>query len=57
MEGLSFKDKEKLPEMDLTDRQHRRYITSFYESRHGGSGAWLGFFTFLSEEQQIAVFA
>jgi uncharacterized iron-regulated protein len=37
MEGLSLEDKEKLPEMDLTDRQHRRYIASIYKSHHGGS--------------------
>jgi uncharacterized iron-regulated protein len=37
MGGLSLEDKEKLPEMDLTDRQHRRYIASIYKSHHGGS--------------------
>ncbi len=37
MGGLSLEDKEKLPEMDLTDRQHRRSIASIYESHHGGS--------------------
>jgi uncharacterized iron-regulated protein len=37
MEGVSLEDKEKLPEMDLTDRQHRRYISSIYKSHHGGS--------------------
>ncbi len=35
--GLSLEDKEKLPKMDLTDRQHRRYIASIYKSHHGGS--------------------
>ena len=35
---LSSEDKKRLPEMDLTDRQHRAYIASIYE-RHGkGSG-------------------
>jgi uncharacterized iron-regulated protein len=37
MDGLSHEDKEKFPGMDLTDRQHRRYIASIYKSHQGGS--------------------
>jgi uncharacterized iron-regulated protein len=37
IEGLSREDRGKLPEMDLADGQHRRYILSIYKSHHGGS--------------------
>ena len=35
--GLSYDEREKLPEMDLTDRQHRDYIATIYKTHHGGS--------------------
>jgi len=34
---LSSEDKKRLPEMDLTDRQHRAYIASIYEGHGKGS--------------------
>ena len=37
IENLSPEDKAKLPEMDLTDKQHRAYIKSIYKSHQGGS--------------------
>jgi uncharacterized iron-regulated protein len=37
IKNLSPEDKKKLPEMDLTDRQHRRYVASVYESHQGGA--------------------
>jgi hypothetical protein len=36
MEKLLPEDKNKLPEMDLTDLQHRAYIRSIYKGHHGG---------------------
>ncbi len=35
--GLSQEDRAKLPEMDLTDRQHRKYVASIYKRHQGGS--------------------
>jgi hypothetical protein len=35
--GLSPEDRAKLPEMDLTDKEHRRYLASIYRNHHGGS--------------------
>ena len=35
--GLSHEDKMKLPEMDLTDQQHRHYIASMYKNHQDGS--------------------
>jgi uncharacterized iron-regulated protein len=35
--GLSPEDKAKLPEMDLSDEAHRRYMASVYKSHQGGS--------------------
>ncbi len=37
IEKLPPEDKKMLPEMDLTDRQHRAYIKSIYKGHHGGS--------------------
>jgi uncharacterized iron-regulated protein len=37
IKGLSPEDKKKLPEMDLTDQQHRTYIKSIYKGHEGGS--------------------
>jgi len=37
IDGLSPADRKLLPEMDLTDPQHRAYIKSIYTSHHGGS--------------------
>ena len=37
IEKLLSEDKNKLPEMDLTDPQHRAYIRSIYKGHHGGS--------------------
>jgi uncharacterized iron-regulated protein len=37
IDGLSPADRKLLPEMDLTDPQHRAYIKSIYKSHHGGS--------------------
>jgi len=37
IDGLSPADREALPELDLTDHQHRTYIKSIYQSHHGGS--------------------
>ena len=37
MKGLSPEDKKKLPEMDLTDQQHRAYIKFIYGGHQGGS--------------------
>jgi uncharacterized iron-regulated protein len=37
VQGLSHEDKIKLPEMDLTDQEHRRYIASIYKTHHSGS--------------------
>jgi uncharacterized iron-regulated protein len=34
---LSSEDKKQLPEMDLTDQQHRAYIQSIYKSHQGGA--------------------
>jgi uncharacterized iron-regulated protein len=34
---LSAEDKKRIPEMDLTDRQHRAYITSIYKGHGKGS--------------------
>jgi len=36
MENLSAEDKERLPEMDLGDREHRAHIKSIYEGHEGG---------------------
>ncbi|MEW6377196.1 MAG: ChaN family lipoprotein [Thermodesulfobacteriota bacterium] len=36
-EGLSPEEKKMLPEMDLTDQQHRAYIRSIYKTHQGGS--------------------
>jgi uncharacterized iron-regulated protein len=36
IEQLSSEDKKQLPEMDLTDQQHRAYIRSIYKSHQGG---------------------
>ena len=35
--GLSPEDRAKLPEMDLSDKTHRRYIASIYKSHQAGS--------------------
>jgi uncharacterized iron-regulated protein len=35
--GLSPEDRAKLPEMDLSDKDHRRYMASIYRNHHGGS--------------------
>jgi len=35
--GLSPEDRAKLPEMDLSDKEHRKYIASIYKSHQGGS--------------------
>jgi uncharacterized iron-regulated protein len=35
--GLSPEDRAKLPEMDLSDKEHRHYIASVYKSHQGGS--------------------
>jgi hypothetical protein len=37
VQHLSHEDKIKLPEMDLTDQEHRRYIASIYKNHHSGS--------------------
>jgi uncharacterized iron-regulated protein len=37
IEGLSPEDREKLPQMDLTDQHHRDYIASIFKSHQGGS--------------------
>ena len=37
IDGLSSADRKMLPEMDLTDQQHRAYIHSIYKSHQGGS--------------------
>lgn len=44
IENLSPEDKAKLPEMDLTDKQHRAYIKSIYKSHQGGSAEDLKYF-------------
>ncbi len=36
IEKLSFEDRRKLPEMDLTDQRHRAYIKSIYKNHQGG---------------------
>jgi uncharacterized iron-regulated protein len=36
IKGLSPEDKKKLPEMDLTDQQHRAYIKFIYKGHQGG---------------------
>jgi uncharacterized iron-regulated protein len=36
MDGLSSEDRRRLPEMDLTNRQHRAYIASFYKGHEKG---------------------
>lgn len=36
LEGLSAEDRKGLPEMDLTDQQHRAYIESVYKGHEGG---------------------
>ncbi len=36
IEGLSSEDKEKLPEMDLTDKKHRAHIESVYKGHEAG---------------------
>ena len=36
IEGLSHEDREKLPEMDLTDQSHRAYISSIYKNHREG---------------------
>lgn len=36
IESLSSEDRKRLPEMDLTDRQHRTYIESVYQEHEGG---------------------
>ncbi len=35
--GLSQEDRAKLPEMDLRDKEHRKYIASIYKSHQGDS--------------------
>ena len=35
--NLSAEDRLQLPEMDLTDRHHRKYIRSLYKGHHGGT--------------------
>ena len=35
--GLSQEDRAKLPEIDLRDKEHRKYIASIYKSHQGGS--------------------
>jgi uncharacterized iron-regulated protein len=37
IKGLSSEDKKKLPEMALTDQQHRAYIKFIYKGHQGGS--------------------
>ena len=37
IESLSLEDQRRLPEMDLTDRHHRRYIRSFYKTHQEGT--------------------
>jgi uncharacterized iron-regulated protein len=37
MQGLSPEDRKMLPEMDLTNRQHRAYIATIYKSHEKGS--------------------
>jgi len=36
IDRLSSEDKEKLPQMDLSNEQHRSYIASIYGGHHGG---------------------
>ena len=36
IKGLSSEDRSKLPEMDLTDKEHRAYIRRIYNSHRGG---------------------
>jgi uncharacterized iron-regulated protein len=36
IQGLSDEDRNKLPEMDLTDKDHRAYIRRIYDSHRGG---------------------
>jgi uncharacterized iron-regulated protein len=37
IESLPVEDQRRLPEMDLTDRNHRRYIRSFYKTHQEGT--------------------
>jgi uncharacterized iron-regulated protein len=37
IESLPVEDQRRLPEMDLTDRHHRRYIRSFYKTHQEGT--------------------
>lgn len=45
IKGLSPEDKKKLPEMDLTDQQHRAYIKFIYKGHQGGlAGGFKNFY-------------